>query len=292
MNTGTVLPVPKRVPRKQSYLTLPYPTLAEKKGAANYRVPLRSAQRISRVHLQKCLPCVRRSSWRRGSLCRWVRRPLENVLARGRWGGSRSTPLRSSGQRNIGGRRGASLRKKEEVTASAERERERRFVRVFAHLFSKTREREGRHGSEGGGGGGGVVRSSLCGGGDEGGGEGREGWLYPRMIPRLSRAGFNVLAGSAPESRGRQPSSHQTSPYTRVYIRAARTCVHACVHVHMDTYTLNTGARDTYLLRFTELHVRARALLPTHPHLFSLVCAEGRGGRGWSVHVVEEEGRT
>lgn len=175
-----------------------------------------------------------------------------------------------------------------------ERERARRFVRVFAHLFSKTREREGRHGSEGGGGGGGggVVRSSLCGGGDGGGGEGREGWLYPRMIPRLSRAGFNVLAGSAPESRGRQPSSHQTSPYTRVYIRAARTCVHACVHVHMDTYTLNTGARDTYLLRFTELHVRARALLPTHPHLFSLVCAERRGGRGWSVHVVEEEGRT
>lgn len=136
------------------------------------------------------------------------------------------------------------------------------------------------------------MRSSLCGGGDGGGGEGREGWLYPRMIPRLSRAGFNVLAGSAPESRGRQPSSHQTSPYTRVYIRAARTCVHACVHVHMDTYTLNTGARDTYLLRFTELHVRARALLPTHPHLFSLVCAGRRGGRGWSVHVVEEEGRT
>lgn len=27
MNTGTILPVPKRVPRKQSYLTLPYPTL-------------------------------------------------------------------------------------------------------------------------------------------------------------------------------------------------------------------------------------------------------------------------
>lgn len=122
------------------------------------------------------------------------------------------------------------------------------------------------------------MRSSLCGGGDEGGGEGREGWLYPRMIPRLSRAGFNVLAGSAPESRGRQPSSHQTSPYTRVYIRAARTCVHACVHVHMDTYTLNTGARDTYLLRFTELHVRARALLPTHSRLFSLVCAEGEEG--------------
>lgn len=36
--------------------------------------------------------------------------------------------------------------------------------------------------------------------------------LYPRMIPRLSRAGFNVLSGSAPESRGRQASSHQTSP--------------------------------------------------------------------------------
>lgn len=112
-------------------------------------------------------------------------------------------------------------------------------------------------------------------GDEEGGGEGREGWLYPRMIPRLSRAGFNVLAGSAPESRGRQPSSHQTSPHTRarVYTR-----VHANTHV----YTLNTRARDTYLLRFTELHVRARALLATHPRLFSSVCARTEG---------EEEGR-
>lgn len=114
-----------------------------------------------------------------------------------------------------------------------ERERARRFVRVFAHLFSKTREREGRHGSEGGGGGGGggVVRSSLCGGGDGGGGEGREGWLYPRMIPRLSRAGFNVLAGSAPESRGRQPSSHQPL-HTRacIYGPRVRVCTRVCTY--------------------------------------------------------------
>lgn len=85
---------------------------------------------------------MRRSSWRRGSLCRWVRRPLENVLARGRWGGSRSTPLRSSGQRNIGGRGGASLSKKEEVTASAERERELEGSYVCSRIFSRRHENE------------------------------------------------------------------------------------------------------------------------------------------------------
>lgn len=117
--------------------------------------------------------------------------------------------------------------------------------------------------------------------------------MYPRMIPRLSRAGFNVLAGSAPESRGRQPSSHQTSLYTYTRIYTGRVYVYTRVYTRantLNTYTLNTRARDTYLLRSTELHVRARALLPTHPHLFSFVCAR-TGRREGSVHVVEEEGR-
>lgn len=122
---------------------------------------------------------------------------------------------------------------------------------------------------------------------------GREGGLVvPADDPQVESRWVQRPGGQRTREPRQAAEQPPASPYTRVYIRAARTCVHACVHVHMDTYTLNTGARDTYLLRFTELHVRARALLPTHPHLFSLVCAGRRGGRGWSVHVVEEEGRT
>lgn len=53
------------------------------------------------------------------------------------------------------------------------------------------------------------------------------------MIPRLSRAEFNVLSGSAPESRGRQASSHQTSP-PHVY---TRTRVHGRAHVSARSHT-------------------------------------------------------
>lgn len=102
-----------------------------------------------------------------------------------------------------------------------------------------------------------------------------EAWLYPRMIPRLSRAGFNVLAGSAPESRGRQagrqPSSHQTSLQTRtpVYVH-----VHARKRAHNREYT---RARDTYLCS-TELHVRARARALLHsPAFFRSRVREGGG---------------
>lgn len=76
-----------------------------------------------------------------------------------------------------------------------------------------------------------------------------------------------------PRQAAEQPPDLSTHTRARVYTR-----VHANTHV----YTLNTRARDTYLLRFTELHVRARALLATHPRLFSSVCARTEG---------EEEGR-
>lgn len=85
------------------------------------------------------------------------------------------------------------------------------------------------------------------------------------MIPRLSRAEFNVLAGSAPESRGRQPSSHQTSLHTRTH-----SSTEAYIGVHRYTQA-STRARDTYL-RSTALHVRTRALL--HIHGFFRLCAQ------------------
>lgn len=93
--------------------------------------------------------------------------------------------------------------------------------------------------------------------------------MYPRMIPRLSRAGFNVLAGSAPESRGRQPSSHQTSLYTHTH--------HVRTYTHARTQA-NTRARDTYL-RSTDV-TRARTRSPTHPELFSFVCVHEKKGSG------------
>jgi len=49
--------------------------------------------------------------------------------------------------------------------------------------------------------------------------------LYPRMIPRLSRAEFNVLSGSAPENRGRQAGEQPPD------LSATRT------HIHTHTYT-------------------------------------------------------
>lgn len=67
------------------------------------------------------------------------------------------------------------------------------------------------------------------------GGRGAERGLYPRMIPRLSRAGFNVLSGSAPESRGRQASRPLHHTYTR-------TRVHGRAHVSARSHTAARSA--------------------------------------------------
>lgn len=119
-----LLPVPPvsnpeypRVP-KTILSTQPYPKKEKDRGGpANYRVPPSTS--ISRVHLQKCLPCVRRSSWRRGDPCAGgYDGPWRMFSRRGRWGGSTPFALLE-----ISGEEGR--RKKEEVTAnSAERARE------------------------------------------------------------------------------------------------------------------------------------------------------------------------
>lgn len=120
-----------------------YPTLPEKRKGS------RRTRQLSRTPVYIYLTCspakmftvrAKEQLEERRSLCRWVRRPLENVLAAGQVG--RLYPLRAP--RNIGG---GGAKKKGRGNgqlggeSSRDRERERTCISVFAraHLFSKTR---------------------------------------------------------------------------------------------------------------------------------------------------------
>lgn len=138
-------------------------------GPGNYRVrPIGRTRPRNIYHVFTCKNVYRACEGALGPkeeriLCRWVRRPLENVRTRGRWGDWRY-PVAGFWATKYRGETGeATKRKEEEATADEEREKDDRREE------KKARDREERRGSEGGGGGGGGGRAARSIGGACGG---------------------------------------------------------------------------------------------------------------------------
>jgi len=166
-----------------------------------------------------------------GEVRRWVRRPLRMLANEGAaGGGGRVWPL-----------------------SRVPRRRERRNIAGRAtHGGREGGGDEGKAWWEGGSGNGGSGREFA-----RGAEKSRTCGLYPRMIPRLSRAEFNVLSGSAPESRGRQAGRRAaTRPLRHTYTHTyTHTHIHTEAHIH--TYVRAVHGRT----RFREI-AHGRPLAP------------------------------
>jgi len=190
------------------------------------------------VHLRKC--------WR-GACERAIRSEPPNPRRRGSQVGT-AVPKNARERRGGRGRRAGVAPLSRTPSSRAAKYRGSRDARREGG-----REEGGDEGKawwEGGSGNGGSGREFA-----RGAEKSRTCGLYPRMIPRLSRAEFNVLSGSAPESRGRQAGRRAaTRPLRHTY-------THTYTHIHIQRHTYTHVHAVHGRTRFREI-AHGRPLAP------------------------------